>query len=186
MSPSYIIDYHLLGNIGDHSNLCVSQCHLHTVPTPSSLGGSNHSQNFCHLYTDDSHTHTWRSSMSLSSHSGWCSHSILVTCGAGTKKREAIMLKPEMATWGFIISLSVICTWLKISIIRRLFFLKRIHQNLEEKKFKERNSQLKIGLFMRDILSSSEGNNSFCGEGRRKIKGLHLIYLKNKSYISSL
>lgn len=63
------------------------------------------------------------------------------------------MLKPVMAS----LYHSLICTCLKCSIIKMvwvLFFLMRIHQTLEGKIFKgERNIQLKIELFMRDILS---------------------------------
>lgn len=51
-------------------------------------------------------------------------------------------------------------------------------------KIQERNIQLKIGLFMRDILGSSEENNSLCGEGREE--KLTASHVNNKSNRSSL
>lgn len=43
------------------------------------------------------------------------------------------------------------------------FFLKTTYQNPENKNSKE-NIQLKIGVFVGDILNSFEGNNSLCGK----------------------
>ena len=114
MSPSYITGYPFLANIG--TAIPVSQCPLRPPPW-----GPNHYQNFYHLCTKDSHVHTWRSSRDFSSHSRRCTHCLSLKCGVGTKKRSHHAETSEGHLRLHSIPLRI-CTCLKISIIKRLFF----------------------------------------------------------------
>lgn len=175
MSPSYTIDYHhLLENILDTaiqvflSAICTlcsllspSRCPVtprtstissRWLPTPSSL---HHDSQFHHLYTDGSHTHTWRSTWACSLTLGGAHTASQSPMRQGPKRGDHLAETSDGSLGLHYVTLCI-CICLKISIIKRLFFFFKEDPSEPSKNSKERSSQLKIGVFMRDILSSFE------------------------------
>lgn len=136
MSPSHVIGYHLLGNIRDYSNLCVPRCSPSAhFSLPMGGGGPKHSHSFYF-------SNWWPGGPAGPALPSGVVPTQPPTHALGKdENREAIRLEPVTATWCFFLSLSI-CTGFKISMIKRIFFL-RIHQNLKGKKFKREKHSVK-------------------------------------------
>ena len=105
--------------------------HLFTMTqTPSSL---HHDSQFHHLYTDGSHTHTWRSTRACSLTLGGAHTASQSPMGQGPKRGDHLAETSDGSLGLHYVTLCI-CICLKISIIKRLFFffLKRTHQNLQK------------------------------------------------------
>lgn len=166
MSLSHVMGYHLLGNIRDCSNLCITRCPLSahlSLPT----GGPNTP------IVSTSATGDLEVQQDVPSHSGGCPHSLLFMRGVGTKTGHYTKTRGSHLRFHSIAL--CICTGLKIPIIKRIFF-KDSSEPWGKKNSKETNIWLKIGVFMRGILSSFEENNSLCGEEKKnKMAASHLL-----------
>lgn len=151
MSPSYTIDYHyLLENISDIAiQVFLSAiCTLCSLLSPLRCPVTPRTSTISTLMTPNSIISTPMTPNSASptlmtpaptpggprdlpSHSWRCPHSISLAYGAGTKKG-----RPSCWNQWWLPGLRYVtlCIWpcLKISIIKRLFFFKRIHKNLEK------------------------------------------------------